>query len=205
MGPSLPRGLPRSSHVGDQVFGVQRQHQDHQGDKEPVHGPLADPPVDPAAADAAADAARRHPDQGRRGDGRDVPRGETVEQDDFLSNIIEELNNKIGLKLDSKTLIPYIKNIKEQLMADEQLKNAARQNEECDFATVYYNKIEAIFVQELKNLYGVGDNSKVEGLSKKEKEDRIEFTRAMMNVEMRRRIFGMYLDEVHQKMREEKE
>ena len=131
--------------------------------------------------------------------------GETVEQDDFLSNIIEELNNKIGLKLDSKTLIPYIKNIKEQLMADEQLKNAARQNEECDFATVYYNKIEAIFVQELKNLYGVGDNSKVEGLSKKEKEDRIEFTRAMMNVEMRRRIFGMYLDEVHQKMREEKE
>ena len=113
--------------------------------------------------------------------------------------------NKIGLKLDSKTLIPYIKNIKEQLMADEQLKNAARQNEECDFATVYYNKIEAIFVQELKNLYGVGDNSKVEGLSKKEKEDRIEFTRAMMNVEMRRRIFGMYLDEVHQKMREEKE
>lgn len=131
--------------------------------------------------------------------------GETVEQDDFLSNIIEELNNKIGLKLDSKALIPYIKNIKEQLMADEQLKNVAKQNEECDFATVYYNKIEAIFVQELKNLYGIGDSSEVEGLSKKEKEDRIEFARAMMNVEMRRRIFGMYLDEVHQKMRGEDE
>lgn len=126
--------------------------------------------------------------------------GETVEQDDFLSNIIEELNNKIGLKLDSKALIPYIKNIKEQLIADEQLKNAAKQNEECDFATVYYNKIELIFVEELKNLYGIGDSSEVEGLSKKEKEDRIEFARAMMDAEMRRRVFGMYLDEVHEEM-----
>ena len=131
--------------------------------------------------------------------------GETVEQDDFLSNIIEELNNKIGLKLDSKALIPYIKNIKEQLIADEQLKNAAKQNEECDFATVYYNKIELIFVEELKNLYGIGDSSEVEGLSKKEKEDRIEFARAMMDIEMRRRIFGMYLDEVHQRMRGEEQ
>ena len=131
--------------------------------------------------------------------------GETVEQDDFLSNIIEELNNKIGLKLDSKALIPYIKNIKEQLMADEQLKNAAKQNEECDFATVYYNKIELIFVEELKNLYGIGNSSEVEGLSKKEKEDRIEFARAMMNIEMRRRIFGMYLDEVHHRMKGEEQ
>ena len=115
------------------------------------------------------------------------------------------MNNKIGLKLDSKALIPYIKNIKEQLIADEQLKNAAKQNEECDFATVYYNKIELIFVEELKNLYGIGDSSEVEGLSKKEKEDRIEFARAMMDIEMRRRIFGMYLDEVHQRMRGEEQ
>lgn len=90
-------------------------------------------------------------------------------------------------------------------MADEQLKNAAKQNEECDFATVYYNKIELIFVEELKNLYGVGDSSKVEGLNKKEKEDRIEFARAMMNIEMRRRIFGMYLDEVHHRMKWEEQ
>ena len=131
--------------------------------------------------------------------------GETVEQDDFLSNIIEELNNKIGLKLDSKALIPYIKNIKEQLIADEQLKNAAKQNEECDFATVYYNKIELIFVEELKNLYGIGDSSEVEGLSKKEKEDRIEFARAMMDIKMRKRIFGMYLDEVHHRMKGEEQ
>lgn len=34
-------------------------------------------------------------------------------------------------------------------MADEQLKNAAKQNEECDFATVYYNKIEAFSCRKL--------------------------------------------------------
>ena len=55
-------------------------------------------------------------------------------------------------------------------------------------------------MQELNNLYGIGNGSEVEGLSKREKEDRIEFARAMMNIEMRRRIFGMYLDEVHEKM-----
>ena len=58
-------------------------------------------------------------------------------------------------------------------------------------------------MEELKNLYGIGDSSEVEGLSKREKEDRIEFARAMMDIEMRRRIFGMYLDEVHQRMRGE--
>ena len=62
--------------------------------------------------------------------------------------------------------------------------SCAEKDEECDFATVYYNKIEAIFVQELKNLYGIGNSSEVEGLSKKEKEDRIEFARAMMDIEM---------------------
>ena len=40
---------------------------------------------------------------------------------------------------------------------------------------------------------------------KNEEGDRIEFARAMMNVEMRRRIFGMYLDEVHQRMRGEEQ
>ena len=51
----------------------------------------------------------------------------------------------------------------------------AKQNEECDFATVYYNKIELIFVEELKNLYGIGDSSEVEGLSKKRegRQDRV--------------------------------
>lgn len=129
--------------------------------------------------------------------------GETVEQDDFLSNIIEELNNKIGLKLDSRMLIPYIKSIKKRLMDDERLKNAAEKNSENDFATVYYGKIMDIFVQELKNLYGVGgvgNGAEVEELSQKEREDRIEFARAMMDAEMRRRVFGMYLDEVHEEM-----
>lgn len=124
---------------------------------------------------------------------------DTVNKEALLSDIIDEINSKMGLKLDGDILVPYIKEIKERAAASEELSKYAGSNGEGDFSSPFYRLIKKILIDEIMVLNGIGgEKNRTASMTEKEKSERKVFATEMVkNSEEIRTVFGMFLDEVY--------
>ena len=124
---------------------------------------------------------------------------DTVDKEALLSDIINEINSKMGLKLDGNILVPYIKKIKERAAVSEELLKYAVSNNEGDFSAPFYRLIKKILIDEIMVLNGLGDaENRTAGMTEKEKNERKVFATVLVkdNEEIKD-VFGMFLDEVY--------
>lgn len=101
-----------------------------------------------------------------------------------LSEIIDEINNSTGRKLDVPVAAKSLLQIKDILLKSEILKTSAKSNELKDFGFSYYDNI---------------DDALMEGFS----QNQDFFTMLLEKEEMKKRVMGLFLEDVYKELKSE--
>ena len=103
-----------------------------------------------------------------------------------LSEIIDEINNSTGRKLDVPVAAKSLLQIKDILLKSEILKTSAKSNELKDFGFSYYDNI---------------DDALMEGFN----QNQDFFTMLLEKEDMKKRVMGLFLEDVYKELKDNKE
>lgn len=108
--------------------------------------------------------------------------GLTEDKEQRLSEIIDEINSRIGKNYDNDVVVKAMLQIRDILMKSEKLKTSARNNTQQDFEFSYFDDI---------------DDALIEGLS----QNQDFFSMLLSNDEMKRQVRGIFSDEIYKSLR----
>ncbi len=99
-----------------------------------------------------------------------------------LSQIIDEINSRMGKKYDNDVAVKAMLQIKDILMKSEKLKKSAKNNSEKDFEFSFYDDI---------------DDALIEGLE----QNQDFFTLLLNNEEIKKEVLGLFAEEIYNSLR----
>lgn len=105
------------------------------------------------------------------------------DKEDKLSNIIIEINSRVGREYDRDFTVKSMLQIKDIMLKSEKLKTAAQNNTEKDFEFPYFDNI---------------DEALIEGLE----QNQDFFSLLLGNEEMKKRVMGIFMDEIYNELKE---
>ena len=95
-----------------------------------------------------------------------------------LSQIIEDINNRLGKKFDSDVVIKSILQMRDLLMKSEPLKRSAQNNSERNFEFSYYERVDEALVQGLE-------------------QNQDFYTTLLNNEDIKKQVLGMFISEIY--------
>lgn len=101
-----------------------------------------------------------------------------------LSQIIEEINNKMGTKFDTDVAVKSMLQIKDLMMKSDSLKTSAKNNTEADFKDSFYSNV---------------DDALIDGLE----QNQDFYTLLLNNDEVKRNVLDIFVPEIYNMMRKE--
>ena len=105
------------------------------------------------------------------------------DKEEKLSNIIIEINSRVGREYDRDFTVKSMLQIKDIMLKSEKLKTAAKNNTEKDFEFPYFDNI---------------DEALIEGLE----QNQDFFSLLLGNEEMKKRVMGIFMDEIYNELKE---
>ncbi len=105
------------------------------------------------------------------------------DKEEKLSNIIIEINSRVGREYDRDFTVKSMLQIKDIMLKSEKLKTAAQNNTEKDFEFPYFDNI---------------DEALIEGLE----QNQDFFSLLLGNEEMKKRVMGIFMDEIYNELKE---
>ena len=105
------------------------------------------------------------------------------DKEEKLSNIIIEINSRVGREYDRDFTVKSMLQIKDIMLKSEKLKTAAQNNTEKDFEFPYFDNI---------------DEALIEGLE----QNQDFFSLLLENEEMKKRVMGIFMDEIYNELKE---
>lgn len=104
------------------------------------------------------------------------------DKEEKLSKIIAEINSVAGKTYDNDVAIKAMLQIKDIMMKSDKLKRSAKSNTEKDFEFAYFDNI---------------DEALIEGLE----QNQDFFSLLLVNEEMKRKVLGIFSDEIYSSLR----
>lgn len=101
-----------------------------------------------------------------------------------LSQIIEEINSKMGTKFDTDVAVKSMLQIKDLMMKSDSLKTSAKNNTEADFKDSFYSNV---------------DDALIDGLE----QNQDFYTLLLNNDEVKRNVLDIFVPEIYNMMRKE--
>ena len=101
-----------------------------------------------------------------------------------LSQIIEEINSKMGTKFDTDVAVKSMLQIKDLMMKSDSLKTSAKNNTEADFKDSFYSNV---------------DDALIDGLE----QNQDFYTLLLNNDEVKRNVLDIFVTEIYNMMRKE--
>ena len=111
--------------------------------------------------------------------------GLTEDKEKRLSEIIDEINSRMGKNYDNDVVVKAMLQIRDILLKSEKLKTSAKNNTQKDFEFSYFDDI---------------DDALIEGLS----QNQDFFSLLLSNDEMKHQVLGIFSDEIYKSLREAK-
>lgn len=103
-----------------------------------------------------------------------------------LSQIIEEINSKMGTKFDTDVAVKSMLQIKDLMMKSDSLKTSAKNNTEADFKDSFYSNV---------------DDALIDGLE----QNQDFYTLLLNNDEVKRNVLDIFVPEIYNMMRKEQQ
>ena len=108
--------------------------------------------------------------------------GMTEDKVKRLSEIIDEINSRTGMRFDQDVVVKSMLQIRDLLLKSDRLKTSARNNTQRDFEFSYFDDI---------------DDALIKGLS----QNQDFFSLLLSNDEMKRQVLGIFTDEIYKSLR----
>ena len=105
------------------------------------------------------------------------------DKQETLSEIIEELNNRLGKSFDSDVVVKSMLQVKDLLLKSQQLRASAKNNTEKDFAFSFFDKV---------------DEALMDGWN----QNKDFFSLLLSNTEVQKSVLGIFIPEVYRQLRQ---
>lgn len=112
--------------------------------------------------------------------------GLTEDKEERLSQIIAEINNRMGKTYDNDVAVKAMLQIRDILLKSEKLKTSTKNNTVKDFEFSYFDDIDDI------------DDALIEGLS----QNQDFFSMLLSNDEIKKQVLGIFTEEIYKSLRE---